>query len=363
MSKVATSRLAPALVTAVLLLSASSAHALPLKTDEKDPDALARLLIAPQGQYRSVVALSLRSAMDPVSSYFCSGSVIAPTWVLTVAHCVVTGSEGRQRPVDSALLRVLVDSADLRKSRPVEVSQVIIHPQWNGGIEENNIALVQLKSPVGLPVLSIARQPAFTALRREEGTGSLVVAGWGMMVESDQTPDMSLMRHLSVRMITNENCNQPESYDGKVTNLQFCAASVIEHVDVCQGFSGAPLIAFDAIGRQFAVGLVSWGEGCARKLKPTVYTDIGSYIDWIEQQTGKLENSPAISLLRTIDPNTPASAADTSERLVNPSPNIAPTGLFRYMVSIGKAHQNQGLDISAVECSLPPTMCSRPLIA
>jgi secreted trypsin-like serine protease len=164
-----------------------------------------------------------------------------------------------------------------------------------------------------------------------------------MLVESfGKLPtDLHLMRHLTVTTISNEECNKPQSYRGTINGQHLCAASVFQNVDVCNGFAGAPLIAFDARGRQFAVGLVSYGEGCAVKDKPTVYLDIGSYTDWIEQQTGKLESSPTTSL-RTIDLNS-SSPTQSGERLVNPNPNLAPTGAFRYMVSIGKAKLNQAL--------------------
>jgi secreted trypsin-like serine protease len=320
-----------ALAAALLLLAAPAARAgfVPVPTDEKDPAKLADLLIAPDGQYRSVVGLEIEGG-------HCVGVLIEPTWVLTVAQCLVVMKETPEKRI-----HVLIGSADLNKARKIEVSRTIVHPAYNRRTFENDIGLVQLKSPIDLPVLSLSRRPALALMKADEGTGSGIVPGWGVLVEGGKMPDR-LMRHLSVRTLTNEDCNRQESYNGLVKATQFCAASVFERVDVCQGFSGAPLISFDARGRQFATGLVAWGEGCARKNKPTVYTDIGSLVSWIEEQTGRLDKTPAPGLLRTIDPGAPAST-ESGERLVDPNPNIAPTGVFRYMVSIGKAGQNQAL--------------------
>ena len=52
--------------------------------------------------------------------------------------------------------------------------------------------------------------------------------------------------------------------------------------DSCQCDSGGPLFLIDENFQYLQIGIVSYGEGCARPLKYGVYTKVSSFVDWIE---------------------------------------------------------------------------------
>ena len=63
----------------------------------------------------------------------------------------------------------------------------------------------------------------------------------------------------------------------EVTDRMWCAGTAAGGKDSCQGDSGGPIV--DA--SKTLIGLVSWGDGCARPNTPGVYARVGSFIPFI----------------------------------------------------------------------------------
>ena len=72
-----------------------------------------------------------------------------------------------------------------------------------------------------------------------------------------------------------------KGFDYEISDLMLCAGGE-KGKDGCQGDSGGPLTQ-EVHGAHTLVGLVSWGEGCARAGIPGVYTNVGALRSWIEE--------------------------------------------------------------------------------
>ncbi|KAL4716264.1 hypothetical protein ACJJTC_014744 [Scirpophaga incertulas] len=90
---------------------------------------------------------------------------------------------------------------------------------------------------------------------------------------------------VSVRILSNEECHKTD-YRNRITKNMLCAGEPEGGRDACQGDSGGPLHIVNCANERYdTVGVVSWGEGCARPNKPGVYTRVNRYLTWIKSLT------------------------------------------------------------------------------
>ena len=98
----------------------------------------------------------------------------------------------------------------------------------------------------------------------------------------------------------NAQCNKPEAYNKTIKAGMSCAGAREGGADACQGDSGGPLIKRKASG-PVLVGVVSFGYGCARRLRYRVYARVSHYADWINRIVGgevrAVERQPITSRL------------------------------------------------------------------
>ncbi|TFJ99949.1 ubiquitin carboxyl-terminal hydrolase 48 [Platysternon megacephalum] len=215
--------------------------------------------------------------------HFCSGSIISSWWILSAAHCFTN-----ELPPD---LYVAFGAADL-ESHQVEkkkLDRLILHEHFDSANMDNNIALVLLDSPIEF---SEQKMPICLPFIHDLQTWKgCWVAGWGATVAGDKMKLTKRLKKMEMKLISKKQCSE---WLPALTENMLCAGSAEGGKDACQGDRGGPLVCtYGDVMKWFALGIVSWGEGCGEKQHPGTYTFIFNYLEWIQAETAR-EGKPFI---------------------------------------------------------------------
>lgn len=217
--------------------------------------------------------LPFQVSLQSSGSHFCGGSLIKPNWVLTAAHCVQGSSS----------MKIVVgmhDQKDKTGTETFTAKRIIAHPQFNRSTLDYDYALIQLSGDSKFRTIDLNRVEIDIAATPM----NVWTSGWGTTSEGSYALP-NILNKVEIPLVTKEDCNASTAYGGDITDRMICAGLKAGGKDSCQGDSGGPLFVQQTGGDFTLIGIVSWGEGCARPNKFGVYSKVNVMTTWIDQNS------------------------------------------------------------------------------
>jgi len=240
------------------------------------------------GAYPWMVALVDARSADDFQGQFCAGTLVAPAWVLTAAHCV-TDAGGTIRSV--ADLVAVIGRHDLFSTagERIPLERIVVHPGFDPLELTNDIALIELDFPSSTaPALMVGQTYDAFAVSPGEIVRAL---GWGRMTSVPRRFP-SALREVDLPVASSLECQQRVNDEaGLFGEVPFVVQDTMLCIvntpgkDTCEGDSGGPLVVEKEGDRWMVVGITSFGPGCPNPGVFGIYTRVSRYADWISEIT------------------------------------------------------------------------------
>uniref|UniRef100_A0A914Z190 Neurotrypsin n=1 Tax=Panagrolaimus superbus TaxID=310955 RepID=A0A914Z190_9BILA len=208
----------------------------------------------------------------------CGATIISDRHLITAAHCFEEDKELADFVIEIGDWDTEVDEGT---EQEFNISRLHFYPLYED-IFQHDIAIVEINGliefspyaqPICLPPTGYLYQPG----------QKCVVTGWG----SNGTfglPSIPKLQSISLPILNRESCLQMSSLYAAMSQTAFCAGYLSGGIDACQGDSGGSF-ACPFYDHYYLAGIISWGDGCAEKGQPGIYTMISPYLAWIQNIT------------------------------------------------------------------------------
>ncbi len=161
-----------------------------------------------------------------------------------------------------------------------DVLRIIVHPNWDIDhvADGNDMTLLKLdKSPIMSDSVGVACLPEAGEIL-SHGT-PCYISGWGNLYTNGPMPDK--LQQALLPVVEHSVCSRSDWWGSTVKTTMICAGGDV--IAGCNGDSGGPLNCMGKDGRWYVQGVTSFVSSrvCNEVKKPTVFTRISAFTDWL----------------------------------------------------------------------------------
>jgi hypothetical protein len=220
--------------------------------------------------------------------YQCTGTVVAPTVILTAAHCV-TDTDGLAVPTYKLVVVTGRTNIGMDGEGQISnVSEVRVEPGWRYGHFANDVATLILSAPVSAPAVRLASFADMAAI----GAGSKVqTLGWGITSDGQSSLQEQMMT-ATVDAQSESACWQASRWYRPGSML--CTDVPGHGVGPCHGDSGGPLLTQATTGEWVEIGLSDFISNASCVDGPAFYQSAAAAAAWVLPQLGQTPEAPPI---------------------------------------------------------------------
>lgn len=306
--------------------------------EEQQPPLLGiqhdRQLLEPSS--RIVGGSAVRNGAHPYFAQWegalCGGAVIHDDIVISAAHCFDPANPPASR-------RLYLNSILRNQGLEARYVHTEVHPLYDKSSTAFDFVLIKTArsmltngvNPTGVEKIGLNRDWDATEVDRP-----VLAVGYGQRTEQGTQLSPVLMDVL-LYYVDSQTCANQYVERGKFNeNVMFCTGVPGGGKDTCTGDSGGPLVDYRT---RTLVGLVSWGEGCAREDYSGVNARISAVTDWIDQKICELSKFRPATCPSKVPP---VSNAEEEETTITRPGGSAGAPTFPGQVEVGRDNGGEG---------------------